>query len=84
MDFRKLESFVSIVKHGSFTKAAEELYLTQPTITGHIQSLENRLGTVLLNRNGKTVSLTEAGQILYTHALNILSTREHALLSLAE
>jgi DNA-binding transcriptional LysR family regulator len=84
VDFRKLESFVSIVKHGSFTKAAEELYLTQPTITGHIQSLENRLGTVLLNRNGKTVSLTEAGQILYTHALNILSTREHALLSLAE
>ncbi|NLL43827.1 MAG: LysR family transcriptional regulator [Firmicutes bacterium] len=84
MDFRKLESFVSIVKHGSFTRAAEELYLTQPTITGHIQSLENRLGTVLLNRNGKTVSLTEAGQILYNHALNILSTREHALLSLAQ
>lgn len=84
MEFRKLESFVSIVKHGSFTKAAEELYLTQPTITGHIQSLENKLGTVLLNRNGKVVSLTEAGQILYKHAVNILNTREQALFSLAQ
>lgn len=84
MDFRKLESFVSIVKHGSFTKAAEELYLTQPTITGHIQSLESKLGTVLLNRNGRTVSLTEAGQILYKHAINILNTKERALFSLAQ
>jgi DNA-binding transcriptional LysR family regulator len=84
IDFRKLESFVSIVKHGSFTKAAEELYLTQPTITGHIQALENKLGTVLLNRNGKAVSMTEAGQILYRHALNILSTKEQALFSLAQ
>lgn len=83
MDFRKLESFVSIVKHGSFTKAADELYLTQPTITGHIQSLENKLGTVLLNRNGKTVSLTEAGHIFYKHAVNILNTKEQALFSLA-
>jgi len=84
IDFRKLESLVSIVKHGSFTKAAEELYLTQPTITGHIQSLETKLGTVLLNRNGKTVSLTEAGEILYKHAVNILNTKEQALFSLAE
>jgi DNA-binding transcriptional LysR family regulator len=84
MDLRKLESFVSIVKHGSFTKAADELYLTQPTITGHIQSLENKLGTVLLNRNGKAISLTEAGQILYKHAVNILNTKEQALFSLAE
>ena len=84
LDFRKLESFVSIVKHGSFTKAAEELYLTQPTITGHIQSLETKLGMVLLNRNGKTVSLTQAGEILYGHAVNILNTREQALFSLAE
>jgi DNA-binding transcriptional LysR family regulator len=84
VDFRKLESFVSIVKHGSFTKAADELYLTQPTITGHIQSLENKLGTVLLNRNGKAISLTEAGQVLYKHAVNILNTKEQALFSLAE
>jgi DNA-binding transcriptional LysR family regulator len=83
MDFRQLESLVAIVKHGSFTKAAEELYLTQPTLTGHIQSLENELGTVLLNRCGKQVTLTEAGQILYKYAVDMLNTRELALYSLA-
>lgn len=64
MDFRQLESFVAIVKHNSFTRAAEELYLTQPTLTGHIQSLESDLETVLFNRCGKTITLTEAGEII--------------------
>lgn len=84
MDFRQLESLVAIVKHGSFTKAAEELFLSQPTLTGHIQALENKLGTVLLNRGGKHVTLTEAGRILYEYAVNILNTRELALYSLAQ
>lgn len=84
MDFRQLESLVAIVKHGSFTKAAEELFLSQPTLTSHIQSLENKLGTVLLNRCGKTVTLTEAGQIFYRYALDLLNTRELALYSLAQ
>ena len=84
MDFRQLESFVAIAKHGSFTRAAEELYLTQPTLTGHIQAIENELGTVLLNRCGKSVTLTEAGRILYNHAVNILNMREQALFTLAK
>lgn len=84
MDFRQLESLVAVAKHGSFTKAAEELFLTQPTITGHIQALESKLGTVLFHRWGKTVTLTEAGQILYEHAVNILNTRELALYALAQ
>ncbi|HZX46678.1 MAG TPA: selenium metabolism-associated LysR family transcriptional regulator [Clostridia bacterium] len=84
MDFRQLESFVAIAKHGSFTRAAEELYLTQPTLTGHIQAIENELGTVLLNRCGKSVTLTEAGRILYNHAVNILNMREQALFSMAK
>jgi len=84
MDFRQLESFVAIAKHGSFTRAAEELYLTQPTLTGHIQSIENELATVLLNRCGKSVTLTEAGRVLYSHAVNILNMREQALFSLAQ
>lgn len=84
MDFRQLESFAAIVKHGSFTKAAEELFLTQPTLTGHIQALENELGTVLLDRCGRAVTLTEAGRILYGHALNMLNTRELARYALAQ
>lgn len=84
MDFRQLESFVAIAKHSSFTRAAEELFLAQPTLTGHIQSIENELGTVLLNRCGKSVTLTGAGQILYHHAVNILNMREQAFFSLAQ
>ena len=83
MDFRQLESFVAIAKYKSFTRAAEELYLTQPTLTGHIQALENELGTALFDRCGRRVTLTKAGRLLYHHAVNILNMREEALYSLA-
>lgn len=75
---------MSVAKHGSFTRAAAELFLTQPTISGHILALENELGAVLLNRSGKTVTLTQAGQVLYSHAVNILNLREQASFSLAQ
>lgn len=84
MDFRQLESLVAIVRHNSFTRAAEELYLTQPTLSSHIQSLEEELGTVIFNRSGKNITLTEAGRILYNYAVNILNMREQALYSLAQ
>jgi DNA-binding transcriptional LysR family regulator len=84
INFRQIESFVSIAKHGSFTKAAKELYLTQPTLTGHVQSLENQLGTILMNRCGKSVTLTEAGKILYSHAIEILNMRQQTLFSMAQ
>ncbi|MGI6575894.1 MAG: selenium metabolism-associated LysR family transcriptional regulator [bacterium] len=83
MDFRQLESFVTIVKYNSFTRAAEELFLTQPTLTAHIQSLEKELGTILFDRCGKMITLTEAGQIMYNHAVNILNMKEQAFYSLA-
>lgn len=84
MDFRQLESFVEIAKQESFTKAAETLYLAQPTLTGHIQALESELETVLFNRAGKKVTLTEAGQILFNHAINILNLREQSYYSLSQ
>jgi DNA-binding transcriptional LysR family regulator len=83
MDFRQLETLVTIVKHNSYTRAAEELFLTQPALSSHIQSLENELGTVIFNRSGKNVTLTEAGRILYNYAVNILNMREQALYSVA-
>ncbi len=82
MDLRQLESFVEIAKQKSFSRAAETLYLSQPTLTGHIQSLENELETLLFNRYGKQVTLTEAGQIFYNHAVNILNLREQAYYSM--
>lgn len=78
MDFRQLETFVEIVNCKSFSKAAQKLYLTQPTVTSHIQNLENELGTFLLNRSGKNVTPTEAGELLYKYALDIINMRNMA------
>lgn len=78
MDFRQLETFVEVVKLNSFSKAAEKLFLTQPTITSHIQNLENELGTILINRLGKKITTTDAGKLLYKHAVNIINMRNTA------
>ncbi len=84
MDFKQLETFVTIAKLKSFSKAAEQLYLTQPTISNHIQNLEKELKTVLINRSNKNITLTTAGKILYKYAMEILNKRENALFSLNE
>ena len=78
LDIRQLETFVQVAKLRSFSKAAEKLYITQPTVTGHIQNLEREFGTILINRSGKKTSLTEAGSLLYKYALNIINTSEMA------
>lgn len=83
MDLRQLETFVEVAKLKSFSKAAEKLYITQPTVTNHIQNLENELGTILINRLGKTITLTEAGNILFQYAINILNTCDKAKFDLA-
>ncbi len=78
MDFKQLESFVTIAKVKSFSKAAEKLFLTQPTISNHIHNLEKELGTALFNRTNKNISLTNAGEILFKYAVSILNKRDHA------
>ncbi|EOC99857.1 LysR family transcriptional regulator [Caldisalinibacter kiritimatiensis] len=78
MDFRQLETFVEVAKLKSFSRAAEKLYLTQPTVTSHIQNLEKELGTLLINRLSKKITLTDAGEILYKYAVNIINMREMA------
>lgn len=84
MDFKQLEVFVSVVKHESFSKAARELFLTQPTVSSHIQNLEKELNTVLLNRNNKTIKLTPSGEILYKHAIYILNNCKKAIFDIKE
>ncbi|MBX0291132.1 LysR family transcriptional regulator [Hymenobacter sp. HSC-4F20] len=66
-DFR-LRVFQSVARHLSFTKAAQELYITQPAITKHIRELERSYGQRLFERRGNRVSLTEAGTLLLAHA----------------
>ncbi len=78
LEFNQLESFLSVVKHKSFSKAAKELYLTQPTISNNIQNLENELSTTLLDRKSKTITLTDSGKLLYKYAEDLINIRDKA------
>lgn len=82
MEFNQLESFLSVVKHKSFSKAAKDLYLSQPTISNNIQRLEQEVGATLLDRKSKKISLTEAGKTFYSYALELVNLREQAKHSL--
>lgn len=68
MNLKQLEAFVQVAEGGSFSKAAKALFLTQPTISAHVSSLEKELGVRLFIRNTKEVSLSEDGKDLYKYA----------------
>lgn len=68
MNLKQLEAFVQVAEGGSFSKAARELYLTQPTVSAHISSLEKELNARLFVRNTKEVSLSQDGRELYKYA----------------
>ena len=72
MELKQLEAFVKVVELQSFSKAAQALYLTQPTISAHIVSLENELNTKFLDRTTKTIRITVAGERLYEYAKEML------------
>lgn len=74
MNFPQLEAFRAIVLEGSFSRAAEKLGLTQPTISAQIQSLERSVGVRLIDRSAQGVSLTQAGQVFLPYANQLLST----------
>ncbi|HZX70948.1 MAG TPA: LysR family transcriptional regulator [Rhodanobacter sp.] len=62
---KQLRAFVSVVKLGTLTRAAEALYLSQPTISLQLQALERELGVVLMDRRRRRINLTDAGEVLY-------------------
>ena len=70
MDFR-LKVFYTVASRLSFTKAATELFITQPAISKHIQELEEQYKIKLFDRNGSKISLTNAGEVLLKHTNNI-------------
>lgn len=78
MDIKQLEAFVYTVKYKSFSQAAQELFLTQPTISSHIHSLEKELHTELIHRTTRDFYITAAGLRLYEYALSILNLRNKA------
>lgn len=64
MDLRELRSFAMVARHGSFSRAARELFVGQPAVSQHVRRLESELGLELLNRTTRSVELTEAGATL--------------------
>lgn len=78
----QLEYFVQVVEQNSFTKAAEKLFISQPALSKSIQSIERELDILLFKRDHRGLKLTEAGQIFYDYAVDILTynkTRTEAL-----
>jgi DNA-binding transcriptional LysR family regulator len=84
MEMRRLEVFCKVVELKSFTKAAEALQLSQPTVSEHIRALEAVLEEKMIDRLGREASATPAGRIFYEYARNILRIREQALQALAQ
>jgi len=64
--------FTSVFKNKSFSKASEELHLTQPTISNHIKALEDEFDCKLFDRLGRTILPTKEAEVLYSHSLKLL------------
>lgn len=79
MDFKQLESFTAVVKYQSFTKAAEVLYISQPTISTHVRMLEEELHSRLIVRTTKNIEVTPRGWELFECASNILGLRDNLI-----
>ncbi len=84
MDLKQLEAFVYVAKLNSFSKAADTIYLSQPTISSHINALEKELGTQLLIRSTKEVYPTKSGLDFFVYAQNMLALRDEAIHSVAQ
>jgi DNA-binding transcriptional LysR family regulator len=78
VDLRQLEIFVKVAELGSFSKAAETLFLTQPTISEHIRTLEDELGVRLLDRLGRGAAVTKGGALLLAYAQRMLALSREA------
>lgn len=79
MEIRKLEVFCKVVELKSFTKTAEAVLLSQPTVSEHIRSLEEELGQKLIDRLGREVEPTPVGSLLYSYAIKILRLQHETL-----
>lgn len=84
MDIRLLEYFLAVAKSGNITRAAEQLHITQPTISRQLMELEEMVGSPLLIRGKRQVTLTEAGVLFQQRAEEIVSLMEKTLRDIAD
>ena len=79
MELKQLEAFVAVVDYNSFSEAARHLFLTQPTVSAHVASLEKELDTKLISRTTKKLHVTPQGYDLYDSAVSMLKIRDHII-----
>ena len=83
-DLRQLEVFVKVLELGSFSKAGEAVHLAQASVSERIATLEDTVGAKLLDRMGRAVAPTKAGELLYQHALRLLEMKKTACLEMQD
>jgi DNA-binding transcriptional LysR family regulator len=84
MDFDQLITFLEVAKQGSFSRAGEKVFRSQSAVSAQIRQLEQEYGDRLLDRSGKTVKLTPAGQVLFDYAERLKLLREESLTAVAD
>jgi len=79
MDFKQIEAFIKVVELASFSKASEELHISQPSISNYITTLEREFDTILINRSTKVLSLTLAGERFFEKAKEIMALKDESI-----
>jgi DNA-binding transcriptional LysR family regulator len=81
MNFEQIEAFIYVSLTGSFSKAGDILFLSQPSVSARVKALENEIGSTLFKRSGKNVTLSAAGETFLPYAKNILQNVQEGKLS---
>jgi len=84
MDFDQLITFLEVAKQGSFSRAGEKVFRSQSAVSAQIRQLEQEYGDRLLDRSGKSVKLTPAGQVFYEYAERLRNLRDESLMAVAD
>lgn len=84
MDIRQLRYFITIVEERKISAAAERLHISQPPLSQHLKTMEDELGTKLVERTGRLLEVTEAGKALYKYALQMTQLMEEAKMEVKE
>jgi len=84
MTLRQLQVFDAVARHLNYTRAAEELHMTQPAVSGHIRQMAEQLGVPLIEQVGKRLHLTEAGEEVQKAALDVINRTEELEMRLAD
>src|SRR6202043_3619306 len=83
MDFDQLITFLEVARQGSFSRAGEKVFRSQSAVSAQIRQLEQEYGDRLLDRSGKTVKLTPAGQVFFEYAERLKNLRDESLVAVA-